>query len=122
MRHLGSRLRARARELGFSDREVARRTGLGERRYAFYVKGDREPDFETLIRIAKVLGTTPNFLLGFSEEPNFLLGFSEDAPAGPWRTGLMERIRAAAQVLTDGDLQILAVLAEALVTNRARSK
>jgi transcriptional regulator with XRE-family HTH domain len=115
-------LRARARELGFSDREVARRTGLGERRYAFYVSGDREPDFTTLVRIAKVLGTTPNFLLGFSEDASDLLGFSEDAPDGSWRAGLMGRIGGAAQVLSDEDLQILAVLAEALVANRARSK
>ncbi|MEQ8965565.1 MAG: helix-turn-helix transcriptional regulator [Azospirillaceae bacterium] len=59
----GERLRARARELGLSDAEVARRAGLTQRRYGHYVRNTREPDLATLVRIAGVLGTTPNRLL-----------------------------------------------------------
>jgi transcriptional regulator with XRE-family HTH domain len=57
------RLRDRARELELSDAEVARRAGLAERRYGHYVRGTREPDFETLLRICAVLDVTPNDLL-----------------------------------------------------------
>ena len=56
-------LRRRSRELGLSDAEVARRAGLGERRYGHYVAGTREPDLGTLVKICAVLGVTPNDLL-----------------------------------------------------------
>lgn len=58
-----SRLRQRARQLELSDAEVARRAGLTERRYGHYVRGVREPDFATLLRICAVLEQTPNDLL-----------------------------------------------------------
>jgi transcriptional regulator with XRE-family HTH domain len=57
------RLRERAQELDLSDAEVARRAGLAERRYGHYVRGNRQPDFETLLRIGAVLDVTPNDLL-----------------------------------------------------------
>ena len=67
MEGVGNRLRARARALGLSDAEVARRAGLGGRRYAHYVADEREPDLATLVRISRILGTTPNDLLGIGE-------------------------------------------------------
>lgn len=63
MRIFSLRLRQRAKDLGLSDAEVARRCGLTERRYAHYVGGSREPDLETLVRICTVLAVTPNDLL-----------------------------------------------------------
>ena len=63
----GERLRARARELDLSDAEVARRAGLGSRRYGHYVTNHREPDLQTLVRISEVLATTPNYLLGIED-------------------------------------------------------
>lgn len=112
MQVLGQRLRSRAKELGFSNAEVARRAGLSERRYGFYVTGDREPDLSTLLRICKVLSTTPNVLLGVSE----------DGKEGSNRAALIERLRAASRSLSERDLQSLAIQAEALVAHRGRSK
>ncbi len=57
------RLRERARQLELSNAEIARRAGLSERRYGHYVRGIREPDFATLMRICAVLDVTPNDLL-----------------------------------------------------------
>src|ERR1700675_604131 len=57
------RLRERARQLELSDAEVARRANLAERRYGHYVRGTRQPDFRTLLRIGAVLDVTPNDLL-----------------------------------------------------------
>jgi transcriptional regulator with XRE-family HTH domain len=112
MQVLGQRLRLRAKELGFSNAEVARRAGLSERRYGFYVTGDREPDLSTLLRICKVLATTPNLLLGFSE----------DGKEGSHRAALFERLRAACRALSEHDLQVLAIQTEALVAHRSRLK
>ena len=62
-------MRQRARELGLSDAEVARRVGLSQSRYANYVVDKREPDLLTLVRICRVLKTTPDVLLEFGAFP-----------------------------------------------------
>ena len=64
MEIFAQRLRERAKQLGISNAEAARRVGLEERRYAHYASGRREPDMATLVNIAEILGTTPNWLLG----------------------------------------------------------
>ncbi|WP_247896466.1 helix-turn-helix domain-containing protein [Azospirillum argentinense] len=69
MIEVGRALRARAEELGLSDTEVARRSGLDVGRYGNYVRGAREPDFQTFLRICRVLLTTPNAILGVEEPP-----------------------------------------------------
>lgn len=61
-------MKARARELGLTDAEVARRLGLSQSRYSAYVNGKREPDLATLRRICGVLRTTPDALLGMAED------------------------------------------------------
>lgn len=72
MEGLGQRLRRRARELGLSDAEVARRAGLTATRYGHYVSDYREPDLVTFSRICGVLGMTPNDILAFVPEPDGL--------------------------------------------------
>lgn len=72
MEGLGQRLRERARELGLSDAEVARRAGLTATRYGHYVSDYREPDLATFGRICGVLGTTPNDILAFDALPDGL--------------------------------------------------
>lgn len=66
---LGKNLRARAASLGLTLAEAARRSGVSERRFGNYATGLRNPDLQTLIRIAKALQTTPNELLGVNVEP-----------------------------------------------------
>ena len=65
MREVGEKLQARARELGLTDAEVARRLGLAQGRYSNYVNGAREPDLATLARICRELAISPDELLGF---------------------------------------------------------
>lgn len=60
---MGERMRARARELGWSDAQVARRADIDQRRYANYVLDRNEPDLGTLVRISEILGVTTEFLL-----------------------------------------------------------
>lgn len=109
MEVFASNLRKRAAELGISNAEAARRSGLSERRYGHYVSGVREPDLATLVRIAQCLGTTPNFLLGV-----------EDTGPVSARQAVIDRIAAAAQALPDADIEIVAIQTEAL--SAARSK
>jgi transcriptional regulator with XRE-family HTH domain len=97
-----AKLRDRAAELGLSNAEVARRAGLTERRYAHYVSGDREPDLTTLVRIAGVLQTTPNSLLGCEVE----------SAVADQRRILIDRLLASAHVMGDYELHLVAAQAE----------
>jgi transcriptional regulator with XRE-family HTH domain len=103
-------LRRRAEELGISNAEAARRAGLSDRRYGNYVSGRREPDLATLVRIAKVLETTPNALLGI------------DTPSKATGKGnaLRDKIASAVGALDDKDREVLAACAEAIVKMRAK--
>ena len=60
-----ARLAERIGDLGLSQADVARLAGLNERRFNHYARGRRQPDLATLVRLAKTLKTTPNWLLGF---------------------------------------------------------
>ena len=99
---LAKSLRRRAGELGLSHAEIARRIGISERRYAHYVAGRNEPDLATLVRIAKVLQTTPNELLGFGPEAK-----------QSKRKVLQERLNAAA-TMSDRELELIVTQAEAV--------
>ena len=109
MEHFAKQLRLRAKELGLSDAEVARRAGLNERRYGHYVTGEREPNLATLVRISEVLATTPNGLLGVAEE---------NQPDDQKRTLLTSKLLSAANTLNDADLQIAISQVDALVSMR----
>lgn len=110
MEILSKRLRERAKQLGISNAEAARRVGLDERRYAHYVSGRREPDLATLSRIADELGTTPNWLLGVSAEK-----LRDKA-----KSSLLERFENAATGMTLDELELCIIQAEAL-SARSRS-
>ncbi|MFG1419997.1 helix-turn-helix transcriptional regulator [Xanthobacter sp. V0B-10] len=102
----GSNLRRRAEELGISNAEVARRVGLSERRYANYVSGKREPDLATLVRIAEVLGTSPNSLLVVPATDESLSA----------KELLQDRLRIAASRMDERSLEITVVQAEAVAS------
>jgi transcriptional regulator with XRE-family HTH domain len=102
------RLRERARQLELSDAEVARRAGLAERRYGHYVRGTRQPDFKTLIRICAALDATPNdLLLG---DVSLIRSSAHER----W----ISRLNAAAGVLELDDLKLAVRQIDALVEHR----
>ena len=110
MELFAKRLRERAAELGIANAEVARRSGLSERRYSNYVSGIREPNLAMLVRIAEALQTTPNDLLTTGDK-------RKSSP----RVLLVDRMNSAAQGLSDHDLEIVVVQTEAL-TGQSRKK
>ena len=102
------RLKERAAQLGISDRQAARQCGLEERRYAHYAGNRREPDLDTLVRIATGLSTTPNWLLGLDAE----------GKKPTRRAAQLDRLVTAARQVTDEELRVLTVSAEALVREK----
>lgn len=78
MSELSKNLKKRAKELGLTDAEIARRTGLPVRRYGHYATGYREPNLDTLMVICEVLDVSPNDLLGWTDTAN-LEGSKTDA-------------------------------------------
>lgn len=106
---LAQNLRARGRELGLADAEIARRCGLSQARYQHYVVGRRTPDFQTFLRICDVLGTTPNALLGFEPSMEVL---SE-------RARLLNRAEVALRSLPDDRLQMAVRLVDSLALEGA---
>ena len=112
MEVLGKHLRQRARQLGLSDAEVARRAGLSERRYGHYVTGTREPDLATLVNICAVLDVTPNQLLGIEKT----------APFKGERGRLAARLSGALNALDTDDLRIAVRQVEVLAQHRSRKR
>lgn len=101
MEVLAKRLKERARELGLSDAEVARRAGLETPSYGHYVTGERRPNYWTLLRLSEVLGTSPNYLLGFDDKA----GLPADAA----------RLLSAFALLDDDGRRLATALVETLV-------
>lgn len=81
---LGTILRAKAKALGLSGAEVARRVGIPERRYSYYVGDKSEPNLETLLKICRVLAATPSELCGYDD--------SADISIPPINKYLLERV------------------------------
>src|SRR5690349_7208236 len=107
MEQFGKNLRLRARQLDLSDAEVARRAGLNERRYGFYVTGEREPDLATLLKIAGVLQSSVDDLLGSTKSS----GVSKKA-------ALQAKLVSAAQSLEQANLELLVKTAEAFADHQ----
>ena len=102
MQGMGERLRVRARQLGWSDAEVARRVGLAQTRYANYVGDKHEPDLATLRRICAVLGISPVELLG------------TEVPASTGVEALRARISAAMLALDERSLDVTAMVVDGM--------
>ena len=61
---LGGRISKLRAERGWSQSELARRTGLSSRSViSYYELGERFPSYETLVRMADVFGVTTDYLL-----------------------------------------------------------
>ncbi|MBI1273448.1 MAG: helix-turn-helix domain-containing protein [Alphaproteobacteria bacterium] len=70
---------------GLSASACARLCGLGERRFAFYVQGTREPNLDTLTRIARVLECTTDELLGNTQAKSTL--------KASWETRTLQKMK-----------------------------
>lgn len=103
-------LRERAKSLGLSDSEIARRLGLSQARYHNYVSDTAEPDLGTLVRICRALGTSPD---------EVLLVAGEVAPRTESQIA-RERVASAAAALEGEALAYTADLVEAMLMVQRR--
>lgn len=61
---LGSRIKSLRKEKGLTQQELADLVNVTKVSICCYEKGNRTPNLETLMDLASVLNTTPNYLLG----------------------------------------------------------
>lgn len=61
--HLGDRLKSRRKELNLTQQAVADSVGVSKTAVIFWEKGENVPKHESLILLAKALGTSPEWLL-----------------------------------------------------------
>lgn len=67
----GERMKQRRKEIGFSAEKVAERLGVSPATIYRYEKGDIEKvPVDSLAELAKILQTTPAYLMGWEEQPS----------------------------------------------------
>lgn len=67
---LGRRIRDRREARAWTQRDLAEKVGLSHGAVALYETGRRQPDLETLQRLAHVLGTSISYLVGETDDPS----------------------------------------------------
>ena len=65
---IGNRIKKRRKELGISQKELAKKTNISPAIMSQHENGDVAISLSKLIEIANVLDTTPNYLLDFKEK------------------------------------------------------
>ncbi len=68
------RLRSLRERHGWSQRELGRRSGIGETSVAKYERGLSEPSVAALRQLAESLGVSTDYLLGATDDPSGHIG------------------------------------------------
>ena len=63
----GKRMRDRRRELGITQAQLAEMVGTAQARISQIENGESEPSIDVLMRLARALGVTTDYLLGMGE-------------------------------------------------------
>lgn len=103
----GNRLKLRRTNCGLLQKELAEKVGITNRNISSYEKNDREPAYDTLIKIAKALDCSTDYLLGISDEPNYCttrIPYIED--------DLSRLIKMYQQLNKDGQTKILEAISD----------
>ncbi|NGP58767.1 helix-turn-helix transcriptional regulator [Paenibacillus thiaminolyticus] len=66
---IGKRLKHLRKKENLNQHEMAATFGMSRSTYAGYENDDREPDFQTLIMMARYFGVTTDYLFGVSDIP-----------------------------------------------------
>lgn len=97
---LDSRLRSLRSQLKLTQENVAKKIGVARTTYAMYEQGSREPDNETLQRLADFFNVSVDYLLGRTNDPTpplkdadeqkSTLGEIDDPELGLWFKELLD--------------------------------
>ena len=69
MSNLSDRLVQLKNERGLLQKDIAQNINISLRAYQYYERGERNPDSETLIRLAEFFDISTDYLLGRSDRP-----------------------------------------------------
>jgi transcriptional regulator with XRE-family HTH domain len=61
---LGKKIKELRTEEGISQKELGQRLGFCNQTISFWESGEREPDMDTLVKLAKYFNVTTDYLLG----------------------------------------------------------
>ncbi len=75
---MGEKIRLLISQNGISQKELAKNAGITESAISHYISGNRVPKGAILLKIAKTLGTTTDFLLAMSETEKNLSNSNDD--------------------------------------------
>lgn len=70
---LGEKIKSLRKEKGLTLKQLGEFLKLGESTMSMYESGKRNPDYDTLKKIAEIFGCSTDFLLGISESKNLKL-------------------------------------------------
>lgn len=76
--NIGESIKNIRKSKGITQKELAERIGITDSAITKYEKGDREPGWETLYKIADVLEVSINDLLGIEGKVKYTIGNAED--------------------------------------------
>ena len=68
---LGDRIKKMRKEKGLTLKQLGQLLNLGESTMSMYESGNRNPDYDTLSKMATIFNCTTDYLLGHSEYRNF---------------------------------------------------
>lgn len=79
-------LRTARERKGFSQKEMAERIGVAKSTYSLYESGNREPNVQTIKKIADTLNVSADELLGIDDTPTTLAAHfeGEDYTEAEW--------------------------------------
>lgn len=81
---------------GMSQKYVAEQIGVAKSTYSLYESGNREPNVQTIKKIADVLSVSADELLGLEEHPNTIAAHFDGTEYTPEQ---IDRIKAFAKFL-----------------------
>ena len=103
------RIKERREQTNMTQRELAEAVGVAVPTISMYENGKREPDGQTMARLATVLGCSVDYLLGVDEKPVDMSDFTY-------------AMHGAERDLTDHDKEILLQMAKTLADANRRSR
>ena len=65
----GKRLAELRKKHGMSQQDFGDMLGISQNQVSRYERGENEPTAPVLIQVSRIFGTTPNYLLGLTDNP-----------------------------------------------------
>lgn len=98
--YFNKNLRWAREQKGLSQKDVAEKIGVAKSTYSLYESGSREPNVQTIKKIADVLGVSADELLGINIEPTTIAAHFDGSE---YTEEQLDRIKAFAAFIKSED-------------------